>query len=264
MEKENIDPPPPVISGGEARRMISSGLQQVNQNFQIRPLSCKAGGPTSKLHCSSLCRKSRSLYKLPMQKRNSFCSLWIPGQYWGFLSVPFLLLAHVWKQHKNIFFFFSLFSLPFRIEFKVFKWAADPSEVSPKQVFFRAFVAKLQLDFFWYQFYDFQNDQSIRNFLQKMISVVGIPEVISSEFSLEGSANILCKASIVRSSKPVYCKSPVIILTAWGTWGTFHINGASFCYIHVGNRKSFTFVNGWDTGKSVFHQAEGHGALGHN
>nr|XP_038041190.1 cholesteryl ester transfer protein isoform X1 [Anas platyrhynchos]XP_038041191.1 cholesteryl ester transfer protein isoform X1 [Anas platyrhynchos] len=38
-----------------------------------------------------------------------------------------------------------------RIEFKVFKWAADPSE----------------------------NDQSIRNFLQKMISVVGIPEVIS-------------------------------------------------------------------------------------
>ncbi|EOB01029.1 Cholesteryl ester transfer protein, partial [Anas platyrhynchos] len=38
-----------------------------------------------------------------------------------------------------------------RIEFKVFKWAADPSE----------------------------NDQSIRNFLQKMISDVGIPEVIS-------------------------------------------------------------------------------------
>lgn len=168
------------------------------------------------------------------------------------------------KAAQKHFFFFALFSLPFRIEFKVFKWAADPSEVSPKQVFFRAFVAKLQLDFFWYQFYDFQNDQSIRNFLQKMISVVGIPEVISSEFSLEGSANILCKASITRSSKPVYCKSPVIILTAWGTWGTFHINGASFCYIHVGNRKSFTFVNGWDTGKSVFHQAEGHGALGHN
>lgn len=48
------------------------------------------------------------------------------------------------------FFFFALFSLPFRIDFKVFKWAADPSEVSPKQVFFRAFVAKLQLDFFFF------------------------------------------------------------------------------------------------------------------